>query len=207
MMMRDVGRAAGLSALLLSLLPMGCRGAGGFPARTKALAPPRAPGARRRLLHVRALRVLSPLSGRRFMYKVAEGRFVSDRYSRLPAEPETILTDGLVDRLSASGLFDPVSDAAGGAWGGRTLDGTVTAFHCDCTSRADPRAVIEVRFAVIEHGGAESRIVFQRAYGHSEKLAGDMPADLAAGWARAYGRVLDSLIDDLRALGAAGGGP
>jgi ABC-type uncharacterized transport system auxiliary subunit len=163
--------------------------AGPTPAATQAL--------REGALRVRRLRVAKPYDGLTFVYKTGGSEFRTDYYHGFIAAPEVLLTSETIRWLSAAGPFASVVDGASSAPNRYVLDGNVTALCGDMTDAQAPKAVLEVRFFLLDESGAEAAVKFQKAYAATVPAAGARPDDLVDAWGKAMGQILTALAADL----------
>jgi uncharacterized lipoprotein YmbA len=148
-------------------------------------------------LRVRRLRVARPYDGLTFVYKTGASEFRTDYYNGFIAAPEALLTSETIRWLAAAGPFASVVDVASSAPSRYALEGNVTALCGDLTDPKAPKAILEVRFFLLDESGAEAAVKFQKAYAVSAPAAGDKPAELAAAWGQALRQILSALAADL----------
>ena len=155
-------------------------------------------------LRVRQVRVASPYDARAFVYKIGGARFETDYYNGFIAEPAAILTGELVEWLAGSGLFGSVVASDNGADHRFILEGNVRGLYGDYSVREAPKAVIEVKFFLLDDGGAKIVIPFKKGYKKTASCKDDSPAALVAAWGKAYREILAELTADLGKLGSVG---
>ena len=148
-------------------------------------------------LRVRRLRVARPYDGMTFVYKTGASEFRTDYYNGFIAAPEALLTSETIRWLSTAGPFASVVDGASSASNRYVLDGNVTVLCGDLTDSKAPKAVLEVRFFLLDDSGAEAAVKFQKAYAASVPAVGIKPADLVDAWGQAMRQILSALAADL----------
>jgi len=170
-------------------------------------APP-APAAKQSnaAVRVRRLRIAQPYDGRAFVYKVGPSKFKTDYYHGFITSPDHLLTGELVKWLTASRLFAAVMDSAGEGEHQYVLDGSVSEFCGDYADPKAPKAVVKARFFLLDDSGADTRVVFQKAYGKEVAVDGKTPEAMAAGLGAAYRQVLTELTADLARAELGGSG-
>ncbi len=159
----------------------------------RASAPAGAP-----VLAVMRFRTSAVVTGTSFVYRTEAQTYESDFYDVLWTSPQAMLADDVRRWLAASGLFGAVLDARSLAPRAYLLDGAVEELYGDHRDPAEPRAVLGLRFALLDVRGAEPKIVFHAGYAASPAIADASPEALAAGWGDALREILGRLEADLR---------
>ena len=147
-------------------------------------------------VRVRRLRIAQPYDGRAFVYKVGPSKFKTDYYHGFITSPDHLLTGELVKWLTDSRVFAAVMDSAGEGEHQYVLDGSVSEFCGDYADPKAPKAVVKARFFLLDDSGADTRVVFQKAYGKEVAVDGKTPEAMAAGLGAAYRQVRTELTAD-----------
>ena len=200
-------RRATALALLAALYPvLGCRGllTREHPAQKRFLleaergealpAPPGAPE-----LEVRPFTASSHLHGKRFVYRLGPDRLDFDYYHEFWAEPERLVTDATIRWLARDGLFAFVAEAGRGGPGRLVLDGELSELYGDYRDPRAPRAVLQLRCALLDESGGASRVLLYREYSAAPAVAPASREALVAGWNDALREILAALEQDLAA--------
>ena len=205
-MSRRVRRRAVLGLLAALPLGLGCRGllVREHPAQKRFVleaergeaqpAPPGAPA-----LEVRPFTASSHLHGTRFVYRLGPDALDFDYYHEFWAEPERLVTDATIRWLARAGLFALVSDAGWGGSDSLVLDGELSELNGDYRDPRAPRAVLQLRCALLDESGGASRVVLYREYRVARPVAPASREALVAGWNEALREILASLEQDLAA--------
>lgn len=150
-------------------------------------------------LQVRRLEVFSRFSGTGFVYRLGELNYAADFYNRFLSLPGTLLAEEARQWLAAAGLFESVVSQGPADY---LLEGEVSALYGDF--REKPQAVLEIRFTLLEAGGARPRILIQQTYRQAVPMAVNSPEFLVNGWNEGLADILTSLEGDLRKLSLTG---
>jgi len=169
---------------------------------------PPAPAAKQNIaaVRVRRLRIAQPYDGRAFVYRTGPSKFRTDYYHGFITSPDHLLTGELVDWLAGSQLFAAVMDSGGEGEHQYVLDGSVSELCGDYADVNSPKAVVAARFFLLDDSGADTRVVFQKAYRKEAALDGQTPEAMAAGLGAAYREMLAGLTADLGAAQLPSGG-
>jgi ABC-type uncharacterized transport system auxiliary subunit len=201
---RRAWRGAALALLAAPLLGLACRSLLGRESAAKQRfllevergeprpAPDGAP-----LLEVRPFTASSHLHGTRFVYRLAPDKVEFDYYHEFWAEPERLVTEAVIRWLARSGLFAFVAEAGRAGPGALVLDGELAELYGDYRDPRAPRAVLELRLALLEESGDAPRVVFSREYTAARPVAPASREALVVGWNEALGEILASLEQDL----------
>ncbi|HEY2585632.1 MAG TPA: ABC-type transport auxiliary lipoprotein family protein [Tepidisphaeraceae bacterium] len=160
-------------------------------------APPAAPRRHGPVLQVSRLRVAAPYNGTAFVYRNKGGEFRSDYYNAFVAPPDQLLTGAVVRWLSAASPFNVVVDASSAVGGRYVLEGTVTDLYGDYTDPAAAKAVIAVHVFLLDEGGEDARIMFQKDYRSAVPIEPGNVNSLVSGWDRALRDILSQMTADL----------
>jgi ABC-type uncharacterized transport system auxiliary subunit len=202
-------RAAALALLAALALGLGCRGllTRDPPAPKRFLleaergeALPAPPGAPQ--LEVRPFTASSHLHGKRFVYRLGPDAQEFDYYHAFWAEPERLVTDATTRWLARSGLFALVAEAGRGGPRRLVLDGELSELYGDYRDPKVPRAVLQLRCALLDESGGASRVVLYREYSAARPVAPASREALVAGWKEGLREILASLEQDLAAARA-----
>jgi ABC-type uncharacterized transport system auxiliary subunit len=153
-------------------------------------------------LQVRPFTASSHLHGKRFVYRLGPDVLDFDYYHEFWARPERLVTDAAIRWLSRAGLFALVSDAGWGRSGSLVLDGELSELSGDYRDPAAPRAVLRLRFALLDEAQGASRVLLSREYHSSREVAPASREALVAGWNEALHEVLAALEQDMSAARA-----
>ncbi len=148
------------------------------------------------VLKVRKFRASPAFEGKELVYRTSDTRYEADFYSEWFVPPNAMLTQQVVNQLTAAGPFQYVTDGSGLLPPTHVLDGTVTVLYGDY--RTTPaKAVLGLQVFFIDQAASPPAIVFQREY-HKEVEVGDRSPDaLVQGWNVALRSICDGLVDDL----------
>ncbi len=188
---------------LVFLLLSGCAGLGDPPPPRQhyavtvehpaaVAAPSGAP-----VLAVQTLQAAPRAGSEGFLYRRSEAEYLTDAYHRWVAPPAPTLTQNLREWLAASGLFAYVTPGVGYAQPGYVLEGSVLSLYGDYRDLQAPQAVLAVELALLQDQPAGMQLRLRRHYQETEPLPRADPEALAAGWRRAWMRVLQRLEQDL----------
>lgn len=163
------------------------------------LTPPKrtAPAADAPVLAVTHLEPAPACAGKEFVYRTGEFAFEKDFYNQWLEEPATAVTLATQGWLAESGLFGHVLTQGAGVQAQYVLKGEVLAFCGDYRQTQEPKAVVSLRFLLLQGGGPQARIVLQRTYDETAPAGDGSPAALAGGLSKALTQALQALTQDI----------
>ncbi len=153
------------------------------------------------VLRVQRLRVAHPFARQSFVYRRSQSEYETDYYHVFTADPALLITGETIQWLDNTRLFDAVIDTASSIDHQYLLEGQVTALYGDFMPDLPPRAVLNVKFFLIDDRGHNSQVHFQNEYSQTEPLPEPPDASsLANAWGDCLRRILAALADDLNNL-------
>lgn len=166
-------------------------------ARRETSEPSRADGG---VLDVRTFRVSPRIDGTRFVYRTGAERYESDFYHVFWASPQALVADETRRWLASAGVFEDIPESGSAVPPTHLLEGALAELHGDYRPGETPRAVIGLRFSVVDVRGKQPRVLLARDYGAEVPLEAADPDLLVAGWNTGLRRILAELEADLREL-------
>jgi cholesterol transport system auxiliary component len=150
-------------------------------------------------LKVNKLRISPAFEGRQFVYRIGDVRYEADFYHEWIRPPNTMLTQQVLNWLTAGGLFHYVVDAASTLNPTHRLEGNVTVLYGDLRD-TPPKAVLGLQFFLIPENTSLAKLVWHRTYREEVNVPEKSPNELAKGWNEALRRILSDLEKDLKEI-------
>jgi len=148
-------------------------------------------------LRVERVRVASPFDGRTFVHRVGEDQYTFDYYSEFVTGPDQLLTACTVARLLQNADLPMTLAPQSSADAGYRLETNILHLYADDRVPSKPQASIAAHFLLLQDFKDGTRVAGQWTLTESEPLPAANPKDLAAGYGKAFGRILDRLTDEL----------
>jgi len=148
------------------------------------------------VLKIRKFRAAPAFEGKELVYRTSDSRYEDDFYNVWLVRPNAMLTQQVLEWLSAAGLFEYVMDSSGPLPATHTLEGRVTALYGDYRS-TPAKAVLGLQFFLIRETSSEPEIFLQREYRKEVELSDTSPDALVNGWNAALRLILSDLDEDL----------
>ncbi len=148
------------------------------------------------VLQVRRLSVSDLYDTRELVYQLKNGRIESDFYNLFFVPPGSNLTTELRKWLEASGRFANIIEPGSMAIPTLILEGVVNSLYGDY-STAQPAAVIEMQFFLVDEATAENEIVFSHNYRQRIPLSKADPQGLIQAMTLAVQNIFTQLENDL----------
>jgi cholesterol transport system auxiliary component len=154
--------------------------------------------ARERVLEVTPFRITSRYQGQAFVYQGTDARYWTDKRQQFLSPPQWLVTEQTSRYLRHSGLFGAVVEGESRLRVTHLLEGAVTALYGDFSNPADPRAVLEIQFFLIDPRDDTAKVVLQTGFRTEAEIAEAMPQALVRGWESGLESMLNSFESDLR---------
>ena len=152
------------------------------------------------ILNIRRFRAAPPFQGREVVYRESDARYERDFYNQWLAPPDVMLTQQILNWLTAAGLFHYVTDSSGPLPATYILDGMVTALYGDY--RATPfKIVLGLQFVLMHDVSASTDIIWHDQYRKEVEVREESPEALVSGGNDALRIILMAVETDIsRAL-------
>jgi len=162
-------------------------------------AAPASKGAPLGSLAIRQFTVAPSLENRSFLYRVSDEAFERDPYAELLVPPSRVLPDALRAHLRQTGIFQAVLEFGSAVPPRFIAEINVTEFFGDFRQPEKPKAVLTLRFNVIDatNPGA-SEPWFEKEITRGIDLQSRTASALAAGWNQALAEIAQEFAAGLR---------
>ncbi len=147
------------------------------------------------VVKVRRFHISSRFSGKSLTYRTGEVSYKTDFYNEFLTSPASNITEETTKWLGRSGVFADVAGVTSTAQADLLLEGTVASLYGDYSAEDAPRAVMEIRFVLLDNEGA---IQFRKSYPASVELGANTPDELIKGLSGCLEEILTNLENDLR---------
>jgi cholesterol transport system auxiliary component len=151
-----------------------------------------------KVITVRRFRVSPKYEGKGLVYRLEELSYESDYYNEFFISPASIFTEEIRKRLAGSGLFKQVLVPSSLLDSTYILEGAVTALYGDYRVPTAPKAVMEIKFFLLEETDNNHKIIFQSQYHKEEPFKTNMPGALVKGWNTVFNQILTEFETDLK---------
>ena len=148
-------------------------------------------------LSVQPFTINPAFNGKGFVYRTDENQYESDYYYEYFVSPAAMITEltrnWLMDSGVAKRVLGPVSSVAPT----HILEGHIKQIGVDMRDAANPKAVIEVSFFLLEQQGRDRVIRRQKTYAATEPLADETASACIAALNKCLSEILEALEADL----------
>ena len=134
---------------------------------------------------------------RDFNYRVGPDEFISDYYNQFYRPVGALISSEIYKWLSNTGLFKdvlPVNTLLDAKY---LLDSKVIDIYGDYTNPADPRAVLNMQFFLIDDSTDTAKLAYSNVYNQSVPISSRTPGALVDGWNKALKNILKQFETDL----------
>jgi cholesterol transport system auxiliary component len=176
----------------------GVEPSGGYTLEVERVQEQPSPEARERVLEVTPFQVTSRYAGHALVYRGTDSRYWTDKGQRFLSPPQFLVTEQVSRYLRHSGLFGAVVEGESRLHVTHLLEGAVTALYGDFSDPAEPRAVLEIQFFLIDPHDDSAKILLQTGFRTEAEIPEAMPQALVRGWGNGLELILHSFENDLR---------
>ena len=134
---------------------------------------------------------------RNFNYRVSEDEFISDYYNQFYRPVGALVTSEIYKWISSTELFKdvvPVNTLINAKY---LLDSKIVDIYGDYRDPANPRAVLNMQFFLLDDSSDNTKLVYSNVYNESVAISGRTPDALVGGWNEALKNILKQLETDL----------
>lgn len=153
-----------------------------------------------KILKVRRFSVSSPFESYELVLRMEDLQYKTDFYNKFLTSPGSIITDETRDWLNESNAFASVLDTLSSADYDYLMEGDIQAVYGDYRYADDLRAVMEIRFVLIDVSNANDVIVFDRQYRNEHSIKEAKADQLVKGLSVCLQKILSELENDLRQM-------
>ncbi len=151
------------------------------------------------ILAVQPFSIAPAFGGKGMVYRTGENRYESDFYNEYFVSPAAMMTDQTRNWLADSGVFAQVLLPTSSVKPTQILEGHIKQIAADLRDKANPQAILEISFFLIEQQKRERTIQFQKTYSVTQPLESrTAPAGIAA-LNQCLTEILENLEKDLAA--------
>ena len=156
-----------------------------------------AQAASEKILAVLPFSIAPAFEGNGVVSRVAENRYKSDFYNEYFVSPAQMIADQTRNWMFQSGLFAQVLSPISSVQPTHVLEGHIRKMLLDIRDSSKPRAVLEMKFFLIERNKRESTIRFQKLYKITEPMAEQTPQGYISAQNICLMRILKMLEKDI----------
>lgn len=154
----------------------------------------------KKTLEINRFNISPKYSGREFVYKVSENKYVSDFYNQFFKSPETLLNSETYGWLTESGIFKNVISGSIEVETDYILDANISDIYVDIRNPGDTKSILSIQFFITEETPTDTKLIFNKNY-REEITAEDRSAEsFVKGWNTALESILTSLENDIEKL-------
>jgi uncharacterized lipoprotein YmbA len=152
------------------------------------------------VLRVDRVNCAEPFDATTFIYQIGDSTYESDYYNGFVAPPSRLLTGEIAGYLARSSLYSTVFSGDSTADYQLRLETNVTSLCGDYRNESSPKAVVAVRFFLIDQSHGRYVVVFDKSYSQSTPISDKGPDALIKAWEAGWTQILSQLSGDLRAV-------
>jgi cholesterol transport system auxiliary component len=149
------------------------------------------------VLAVRPFSIAPAFQGKGIVYRTDEDQYVSDFYNEYFVSPSAMMTDQTRDWLSESGVCAEVLLPVSSVEPTHILEGHIKQIIADDRDKANPQAVLELSFFLLEQHKHDRTIRFQKTYSATQPLDGKTASACIAALNQCLSEILGNLEKDL----------
>lgn len=131
--------------------------------------------------------------------RTSENQYASDFYNEYFVSPSSMITNESRNWLHSSGLFAQVLPLYSSVVPTHTLEGHISEMYMDVRDDADPKAILEITFFLIEQHKREGVVRFQKTYRSVQSMERVSAKEYAASQSIGLREIFGKLEKDLAA--------
>jgi len=152
------------------------------------------------ILAVKEFDVSPRFRDKALVYRTGKFKYESDYYNEFLTWPGKLVGEEARQWLGASGMFGSVVKYGDVSNPTHVLKGDVTELYGDFSEESNPRAVIGIKFLLVDVTGRKPEIVFEKSYDAVIGLESKSAEELIEAQNENLREILSSLENDLRAV-------
>ena len=149
------------------------------------------------VLAVQPFSIAPAFGGKGLVYRTGENRYESDFYNEYFVSPAAMMTDQTRNWLADSGVFAQVLLPTSSVKPTQILEGHIKQIAADLRDKANPQAILEISFFLIEQQKRERTIQFQKTYSVTQPLESRTASACIAALNQCLTEILENLEKDL----------
>jgi cholesterol transport system auxiliary component len=149
------------------------------------------------ILAVQPFSIAPAFQGKGLVYRTGENQYESDFYNEYFVSPPAMMTEQTRNWLAGSGAFAQVLSPISSAEPTHILEGHIKQVAADVRDKANPQAVLEISFYLLEQNKRERTIRFQKTYSATQPLESRTASACIAALNQCLTEILETLEKDL----------
>ena len=122
------------------------------------------------ILAVQPFSIAPAFQGKGLVYRTGDNQYESDFYNEYFVSPSAMMTDQTRNWLAESGAFAQVLSPISSVEPTHILEGHIKQVAADVRDKANPQAVLEISFYLLQQHKRERAIRFQKTYSAMQPL-------------------------------------
>ncbi len=151
------------------------------------------------VLAVQPFSIAPAFGGKGLVYRTDENQYESDFYNEYFVSPAAMMTEQTRNWLSESGVFARVLSPISSVEPTHILEGHIKQIAADVRDKANPKAVLELSFFLLEQHKRERTIRFQKTYSATQPLESKTAPACIAALNQCLTEILENLEKDMAA--------
>ena len=149
------------------------------------------------ILAVQPFSIAPAFQGKGLVYRTGENQYESDFYNEYFVSPPAMMTEQTRNWLAGSGAFAQVLSPISSAEPTHILEGHIKQIAADVRDKANPQAVLEISFFLLEQNKRERAIRFQETYSATQPLESKTASACVDALNQCLRQTLENLEKDL----------
>jgi cholesterol transport system auxiliary component len=149
------------------------------------------------VLAVRQFSIAPAYQDKGLVYRTGDNQYESDFYNEYFVSPPAMMTDQTRNWLSESGVFAQVLSPVSSIEPTHILEGHIKQIAADVRDKANPQAVLEISFFLLEQQKHDRTIRFQKTYSATQPLESKTAAACIDALNQCLGQIMKAFEEDL----------
>ena len=149
------------------------------------------------ILAVQPFSVAPAFGGKGLVYRTDENQYESDFYNEYFVSPAAMMTEQTRNWLSESGVFAQVLSPISSAEPTHSLEGHIKQIAADVRDKANPQAVLELSFFLLEQHKRKRAVRFNKTYSVTRPLESKAASACIDALSQCLRQILEDIETDL----------
>jgi len=152
------------------------------------------------ILEINRFNISPKYSGREFVYKVSENKYVSDFYNQFFKSPDTLINSTTYNWLTDSGIFKDVISGSIEVETDYILDANISDIYVDLRNPGDTKSILEIQFFVTEETPTDTKLKYNKTYREEITVEDRTSDNFVKSWNKALELILTKFESDIEKL-------
>ena len=152
------------------------------------------------ILEINRFNISPKYSGREFVYRISENKYISDFYNQFFKSPDTLINSVSYNWLADSGIFKDVINRDLEVETDYLLDANIRNIYVDLSNPGEAKSILEIQFFLTEESPTDTKLIFNKTYREEIRADDKSSEDFVKSWNGALEMILTKFESDIEKL-------